>query len=99
MAWVYLVNQTNRLLVLNLAPYSDGSLYIYPRQRVAVLEEECVAYEIQAALNSSPPRLVKMPAPNQTSATTTTNNAAAPSQPAPVVSPDQTTSEPDANEV
>jgi hypothetical protein len=95
MAWVYLVNQTNRLLVLNLAPYSDGSLYIYPRQRVAVLEEECVAYEIQAALNSSPPRLVKMPAPDQTS---TTNLSTATAQPAPVVSPDKAASEPDAND-
>ena len=55
--FVTIVNQTGRQLTLNLSPVSDNSLYLPPRGRQNILQEEIEAVEIQGALNAVPPRL------------------------------------------
>jgi len=54
---VTIVNQTGRPATFNLAPVSDQSVSLPPHGRIGILEEELAAYEVDGAINSTPPRL------------------------------------------
>lgn len=54
---VTIINQTGRPATFNLAPVSDKAVSLPPHGRIAILEEELAASEIQGAMSALPPRL------------------------------------------